>query len=80
MSLAQLFYARQAHRARTIPQGPSRTHPRRHRPPPRRRKILLEPLEPRLLLAAEPLSFLAMPDVAIDLTLRLVDDAGTLTL
>jgi hypothetical protein len=46
MSIAELFYRRQAHRDRTTPHGV-----RRHRPR-RQRAFLFEPLEPRVLLSA----------------------------
>jgi len=45
MSLAELFYAKQAHRTQSI------TPWRRRKLPPRRRKIVFEPLEGRLLLS-----------------------------
>lgn len=43
-------------------------------------KVLCEPLEPRLLLSADPFTFVALPDTAVQLTLRLVDVAGIPTL
>ena len=42
-----------------------------------RSQFLFEPLEPRLLLSADPLTYVAQSDSAMDLTLRLMDDAGT---
>src|SRR3990167_2032802 len=69
MSLAELFYTK---------------HPRRSVRPPgkkalrRQRKLLFEPLEPRLLLSAEPLSLAAA--AAADLTLRLVYEPDLPTL
>ena len=36
----------------------------------RRRKVLLEPLEPRILLSTDPLSYSAAAGAAMDLTLR----------
>ena len=41
---------------------------------PRQRKVVFEPLEPRILLSAD-LSFAAASGQALDLTLRLQDDA-----
>jgi parallel beta-helix repeat protein len=48
MSLAELFYARNQARH---PQRLKRMKPRRHTVSPRRRTLLFEPLEPRLLLS-----------------------------
>ena len=51
MSLAQLFYAKNtAKQCRRV----QARRPRRHPVLPRRRKLLFERLEPRLLLAADP--------------------------
>jgi hypothetical protein len=54
MSLAELFYAKHPRRVEPI-------HPRRRRVRPRHRKLLFEPLEPRLLLSADP-KILAAPE------------------
>src|SRR5436309_1448133 len=48
MSLAELFYSKSLRRAQA-------SRPMRRRGIPRRRKFLFEPLEPRLLLAADPI-------------------------
>ena len=53
MSIVQLFDAKQAHRAGTSRLRGKRLLPRR------RRKLLFERLEPRLLLSASPLSYTA---------------------
>src|SRR2546428_9421092 len=69
MSLAELFYAKH-------PRGPRLTHPRRRRALLRRRTLLFEPLEPRLLLDALPLPLtIDMPPLQADLTVRL-DEGG----
>src|SRR5215813_8023705 len=70
MSLAELFYSKHPRRS------PSMTARRRRRRPGRS-KVLLEPLEPRVLLDAQPLSLVAA--TAVDLSIHLVDDDGTLT-
>lgn len=41
--------------------------------PPRRNKVVLESLKPRLLLSSDPLSYMAPARAAIDRTLRLDD-------
>ena len=64
MSLAELFYARQTHRARTN----SRRAPRR----PRRSAFVFEALEPRLLLSADPI-VAALTATLVDA----VDDTST---
>jgi Ca2+-binding RTX toxin-like protein len=46
----------------------------------RRRKVLFEPLEPRLLLSSDPLSYTAAAGTAADMTLRLQDVEGIETL
>jgi len=69
MSIAELFYAKQAQRAQMF--GALR----RRRLLPRRRKVCIEPLEPRLLLAHDPLSY-AASGAALNLTLRLEQDPG----
>lgn len=71
MSVAALFYASEAHRAQTVESRRRRPPPGCRKALPPRRKPLYEPLEPRLLLASDRFSFLAAPDVPIDLTLRL---------
>jgi len=68
MSLAEIFYAKHPRRSRV-------DHRTRRAGPQRSKRLLLEPLEPRLLLSSQPLSFAAA--AAADLTLRLFDDAGT---
>ena len=47
---------------------------------PRQNKVFLEPLEPRLLLDAQPLSYAAAPGTAINATLRLQVDTLQLQL
>jgi hypothetical protein len=64
MSIAQLFYSKQAQCA------PSRNLRGKRLLPRRRRKLLFERLEPRLLLSASPLSYTAAS--AANLTLKLV--------
>ncbi|MCX5734321.1 MAG: LEPR-XLL domain-containing protein, partial [candidate division NC10 bacterium] len=64
MTIAELFYAKQAQRALLRPL-------RGRRILPRRRKVLLEPLEPRLLLTATPFTYAAASGATLDLTLRL---------
>jgi hypothetical protein len=79
MSIAELFAVKQEHRAQMFsfprrgsgPSGRRKSHPRH-------RKFLLEPLEPPLLLSAEPLQF--MPTAAMDLTVRLVEEASVPTI
>jgi hypothetical protein len=73
MTIAELFYAKQAQRAKLWPL-------RGRRQLPRRRKVLLEPLEPRLLLAANPLTYAAAAGTAIDLMLHLDQDSSVPTL
>jgi len=76
MSLARLFSAKQLFR-RTMARMP-----RQRRGPPPRRPVLLEQLEPRLLLDASPLTFNfadLQPGLAHEVTLRVIDDAGTPT-
>ncbi len=69
MSLAELFYAKQKSLR-------SRLFGRRcHRRLAPRRKLLFEPLEPRLLMSGNPLVF-AASEVASDVTVR-VDDSAT---
>ena len=70
MTIAELFYAKQAQRAKLWPL-------RGRRQLPRRRKVLLEPLEPRLLLSANPLTYAAASGVTLDLTLRLDESTAT---
>ncbi|HSB91143.1 MAG TPA: calcium-binding protein, partial [Anaerolineales bacterium] len=73
MSIAELFYtkqaAKQASRARLYG-----FPPRRSRLLPRRRKLILESLEPRLLLATHPLSYAAAAGAAHDLLLRVTEE------
>ena len=64
MNLAELFYARQTHRARTN----SRRAPRR----PRRSAFVFDALEPRLLLSADPI-IAALTATLVDA----VDDTAT---
>src|SRR5690242_18040065 len=71
MSLAELFYATHPRRASSLR---SRTRGTRAR----RRKILFEPLEPRLLLNAQPLALAAA--TAADLSIHIADDNGTPTI
>ncbi|MFI5341151.1 MAG: LEPR-XLL domain-containing protein, partial [Candidatus Methylomirabilales bacterium] len=68
MSIVQLFDAKQAHRAGTGRLRGKRLLPRR------RRKLVFERLEPRLLLSASPLSYTAA--TAANLTLKLVPDVN----
>src|SRR5574341_1280375 len=70
MTIAELFYAKQAHRARSF--IPLRRPSQRRKHPPRHRKFLLEPLEPRVLLSAEPtLLHVEMLALGPNLTIRL---------
>ena len=46
----------------------------------KRRKVLFEPLEPRILLSSDPLSYTAAANTAVDLTLRLQEVGGIDTL
>ncbi|HSB68291.1 MAG TPA: LEPR-XLL domain-containing protein [Candidatus Methylomirabilis sp.] len=68
MTIAELFYAKQANRARI-----SGLPRRRGKLPTRRRKFALEALEPRLLLSADPLKYV-MGGAVTDLTLRVEQD------
>jgi len=52
MSLAQLFYAKQEQRTRILGIPFRRRRPAAR---PRRKRLLLEPMEPRVLLSADPL-------------------------
>ncbi len=56
MSIAELFDAKQIQRAQNFFAGRRRRRALRksRTSPPKRQKILLEPLEPRLLLSADP--------------------------
>jgi hypothetical protein len=76
MSLCEIFYAKQLLRKSRGRRSRDRRILPRHRP------ILFEPLEPRLLLDASPLLFnmaALQPGLAHEVTLRVIDDAGTLT-
>jgi Ca2+-binding RTX toxin-like protein len=46
----------------------------------KRRKVLFEPLEPRILLSSDPFSYTAAANTAVDLTLRLQEVSGIDTL
>src|SRR5262245_5929195 len=76
MSLCEIFYAKQLLRKSQRP----RRAPRRRTPQPSR-PMLFEPLEPRLLLAATPLpvDMATLPALAHEVTVRVIDDAGTAT-
>ncbi|MBI2875411.1 MAG: LEPR-XLL domain-containing protein [Candidatus Tectomicrobia bacterium] len=67
MKLGQFFFARQARRAKSSRSKRGKTHPRRH-------KILLEPLESRLLLSAD----LQIPVPALNLNTPSIDTDDTL--
>src|SRR3990172_7689377 len=72
MTLAQLFFAKHPR------QTPAR-RPRRPKRSLRRRRLLFEPLEPRLLLSADPsLLALSMPALGPELALRLDPQTETL--
>ncbi|HSB88198.1 MAG TPA: calcium-binding protein, partial [Ilumatobacteraceae bacterium] len=78
MTIAELFYAKQAHRSRQFTSSPrTKRHPRRCTDRPRQRRLLFEPLEPRLLLSTDPLSFMAAAGQVLDLTLRVQEDPAT---
>jgi hypothetical protein len=66
------------------PMGRIRSHrknPKKVRPRPAKvRKVLFEPLEPRILLSTDPLSYSAAAGAALDLTLRFDDTVEELQL
>ena len=68
MSLAELFYAK--HRRRPLLQR-LRRRLRGGHPARARRKVLFEPLEPRILLSADPLEYAVGSGLAADITVRL---------
>ena len=73
MSIAELFYAKQASRAHALFPRRRKRPPRPRNLPPKLRKVFIEPLEPRILLSADLMLDLAalVPDVNPNVTLRL---------
>ncbi|HXF83080.1 MAG TPA: LEPR-XLL domain-containing protein, partial [bacterium] len=80
MSLASLVRSRLPRPAHTLRVGRRSRRRGADLAPPRPRKHLYEPLEPRLLLSGSPFTYEAAPDAPVKLTLKLVQQAETPTL